>query len=191
MKNKFYNPIQDRTINIFVVIFIGLLSGAGCSLQNTQAVGSLKQQTQTVGWVEKAKIPGVEKEFKVKLDTGAKTASINAEILEEPDEDTESGGIVKFRFIDGEGNKEVFERPVVRWVSIKSRQGPNIRRPVVQMKLCVAGRWIEEEVNLADREDFIYPVLIGRNMLKKGGLVVNASETFTAEPSCPAEEAQQ
>jgi hypothetical protein len=59
------------------------------------------------------------------------------------------------------------------------------------MRLCVAGQWIEEEVNLADRDDFNYPVLIGRNLLQKGGLVVDSSKTFTADPSCPAEEAQQ
>ena len=176
---------------IFVVIFISLLSGTGCSLQKTQAVGSSEQQIQTVGWVEKARIPGVEKEIKVKLDTGAKTTSINAEILEEPDEKSESGGMIKFRFTDGEENQEVFERPVVRWVQIKSREGADIRRPVVRMKLCIAGRWIEEEVNLADRDDFNYPILIGRNMLKQGKLAVDASVSFTAEPVCPAEEAQQ
>ena len=172
-------------------MFIGLLSGAGCSLQKTQAVASLEQQIQTVGWVEKARIPGIEKEIKVKLDTGAKTTSINAEILEKPDENSESGGMIKFQFTNGEGTKEVFERPIVRWVRIKSREGADIRRPVVRMKLCVAGRWIEEEVNLADRDDFNYPVLIGRNMLKQGKLAVDASQTFTADPSCPTEEAQQ
>ncbi len=64
-------------------MFIGLLSGAGCSLQKTQAVAWLEQQAQTVRWVEKARIAGVEKEIKVKLDTGATTTSINAEILGE------------------------------------------------------------------------------------------------------------
>lgn len=184
-----YRPYTTK--KIFVVIFIGLLSGAGCSLQKTQAVGSLEQQTQTVGWIEKARIPGVEKEIKAKLDTGAETTSINAEILEKPDKDSESGGMIKFQFTNGEGIKEVFERPIVRWVQIKSREGADIRRPVVRMKLCVAGRWIEDEVNLADRDDFNYPVLIGRNMLKQGKLVVNSSETFTTDPACPAEEAQQ
>ncbi len=53
-----------------------LLSGAGCSLQQTQAINSQEQETQTIGWVEKARIPGVEKEVKVKLDTGATTASM-------------------------------------------------------------------------------------------------------------------
>lgn len=174
----------------FALISIGMLSATGCSIQQSQAVNSSSQQTQTVGWVENAKIPGVGKEVKAKLDTGAKTTSINAEILEKPDKETESGGTIKFRFLDGEGNREVFERPIVRWVEIKSREGSNIRRPVVRMKFCLAGRWIEEEVNLADRDDFNYPVLIGRNMLKQGKLAVDSSRTFTTQPSCPQEEAQ-
>lgn len=103
-----YTPLAVK--KIFFVLFIGLLSGTGCSLQKTQAVGVSDQQTQTVGWVEKAIIPGVEEEVKVKLDTGAKTTSINAEILEKPDEKSEAGGMIKFRFIDGKKNGEVFER---------------------------------------------------------------------------------
>ncbi len=189
MISKFCLYKLCATKNIFVVIFIGLLFGAGCSIQKTQAVSSSEQQTQTVGWVEKARIAGVEKEIKAKLDTGATTTSINAEILDKPDKKSESGGMIKFRFTNGEGNKEVFELPVVRWVEIKSREGGDLRRPVVRMKMCVAGRWIEEEVNLADREDFNYPVLIGRNMLKQGKLAVDSAKTFTTDPSCPEEEA--
>lgn len=189
--SRLYLYTECITKKMFVVMSIGLLTVAGCSSQKTQAIAQSKQQDQIVGWVEKARIAGVEKEVKVKLDTGATTTSINAEILEQPDEETESGGMIKFRFLDGEGNKEVFEHPIVRWVQIKSREGRDLRRPVVRMKLCIAGRWIEEEVNLADRDDFNYPVLVGRNMLKQGGLVVDSSRTFTADPSCSAQEAQQ
>lgn len=191
MRSRFSRYRSYTLKKIFVVIFIGFLSGAGCSQQKTQAVSLASQQTQIVGWIEKAKIPGVEKEIKAKLDTGATTTSINADILEKPDEDSESGGMIKFRFTNGEGIKQDFERPIVRWVSIKSRKGADIRRPVVRMKLCVAGRWIEEEVNLAERDNFKYPVLIGRNLLKQGGLVVDSSKIFTADPSCSVEEAQQ
>ncbi len=56
------------------------------------------------------------------------------------------------------------------------------------MEFCVAGRLIEEEANLADRDDFNYSVLIGRNMLKKGKLAVSSAESFTAKPNCQAEE---
>lgn len=180
-----------HTQRLLFIISISLLAGTGCSIQRTQAVNSSAQQPQVVGWVEKAKIPGVEKEIKVKLDTGATTTSINAEILEQPEEESESGGNIKFRFLDGEGNKEVFERPIVRWVRIKSREGADIRRPVVRMKLCVAGKWVEEEVNLADRDDFNYPILIGRNMLKEAKLVVDSSQTFTKDIECTTEGARQ
>lgn len=191
MRSRFSRYAPSTVKKIFVVIFISLLSGAGCSLQKTQAVASSEQQTQTLGWVENAKIAGIEKEIKAKLDTGATTTSIYAEILEQPDEDSESGGTIKFQFTDGEGIKEVFERPIVRWARIESRDGPDIRRPVVRMKFCIAGRWIEEEVNLANRKGFNYPVLVGRNMLKKGKFAVDSSQTFSADPSCPTEEVQQ
>jgi len=186
-KSCLYTP--SATKKIFVVLLVSLLSATGCSLQKTQAVGLPDQTIQTIGWVEKARLNGVEEEIKAKLDTGATTTSINAEILEKPDKDSESGGMIKFRFTDGEGVKEVFELPIVRWTRIESRKGDYLRRPVVQMKLCVAGQWIEEEVNLAERDDFNYPVLIGRNMLSKGKLVVDSSRTFTTDPSCPKEEA--
>ena len=191
MSSRFSRDTPYTVKKIFVVMFIGLLSAAGCSQQKTQAVSLASPQTQTVGWIEKAKIAGVEKEIKAKLDTGATTTSINAEILEKPDENSESGGMIKFRFIARDGIKQDFELPVVRWVRIESRTANYIRRPVVRMRLCVAGQWIEEEVNLAERDDFNYPVLIGRNMLQKGALVVDSSKTFTADSSCPAEEAQQ
>jgi len=191
MSSRFSRDTPYTVKKIFVVMFIGLLSAAGCSQPKTQAVSLARPQTQTVGWIEKARIAGVEKEIKAKLDTGATTTSINAEILEKPDEDSESGGMIKFRFTASDGIKQDFELPVVRWVRIESRTANYIRRPVVRMRLCVAGQWIEEEVNLADRDDFNYPVLIGRNLLQKGGLVVDSSKTFTADPSCPAEEAQQ
>jgi hypothetical protein len=87
--------------------------------------------------------------------------------------------MIKFRFTNGEGIKQDFELPIVRWVRIESRKADYIKCPVVRMKLCVVGQWIEEEFNLAKRDDFNYPVLIGRNMFKKGGLVVNSSKTFT------------
>lgn len=75
------------TQKIFIFIFLGLLAATGCSLQKTQATSSAQQQTQTVGWIENGKIAGVDKEIKFKLDTGATTTSINAEILEKPDID--------------------------------------------------------------------------------------------------------
>lgn len=191
MSSKLHWRILRAAERISILICVSLV--AGCSLPESQAADSSPQSTlepQTAGWIEKATIPGIDAPVDVKLDTGATTSSINAEILEQPDSDDESGGMIKFQYRDEDGNEAIFERPVVRWVNIKARQGDSIRRPVVEMKFCVAGRWIEEEVNLADRDDFNYPVLVGRNMLEEGNLVVDASQTFVTEPTCSEEEAQ-
>jgi hypothetical protein len=186
MKSKFSVHMPYVAKKVFLILFISVLSGAGCSMQQTQGVSLDKADIETVGWIENGKISGIDKDLKFKLDTGAKTSSINAEILEKPDEKSESGGTIKFRYTNTEGIKKVFERPVERWVKIKGSE----RRAVVRMRFCVAGRWIEEEVNLADRDDFNYSVLIGRNMLKKGKLAVNSAESFIAKSNCEAGEKQ-
>lgn len=171
------------------VLAVGL-SLSSCNLTSTQA-NDRPIQKQTVGWIEEARILGVGSDTEVKLDTGATTTSINAEILEKPEGGYEAGGMVKFRFLDTDGDNKIYELPVARWVRIKDGKGGYFRRPVVRMQICVAGQWIEEEVNLADREQFDYSVLIGRNMLEKGGLVVDSAATRTTKPNCPEREEVQ
>ena len=183
MKSKFSLHIPYAAKKVCYVLFI-ILFGAGCGIQQTQGVNLNEADIKTVGWIENGKITGIDKDIKFKLDTGAKTTSFNAEILEKPDDESESGGMIKFRYTNTDGVSQIFERPVERWVKIKNEG----RRPVVKMEVCVAGRVIEEEANLADRDDFIYSVLIGRNMLKKGILAVSSAESFTAKPNCQAEE---
>ncbi len=189
MRILYQKKTYSVTAQMLSGIAISLLFTSGCSPQETKASNQSFQEVKTVGWIENTQILGVEAQTQVKLDTGAKTTSINAEILDKPENESESGGMIKFRFVDGE-TSSVFERPVVRWVKIKDGDGGFFRRPVVKMKFCIAGRWVEEEVNLADRKQFTYPVLIGRNMLEKGGLVIDSAATFTAEPKCSQGEAQ-
>ena len=183
MKQIFSMHVPDALENLCLILFISIFA-SGCSIQQTQGVSLNKTDVKTVGWIENGKISGIDKDIKFKLDTGAKTTSINAEILEKPDSESESGGMIKFRYTNTDGVSKVFERPVERWVEIKDKG----RRPVVKMEFCVAGRLIEEEANLADRDDFNYSVLIGRNMLKKGKLAVSSAESFTAKPNCQAKE---
>lgn len=188
---------------------------------------------RVVGWVENVHIPKIDSKFKAKLDTGATTSSLHAEIIgingpgdepevEEPDdastpvatgpEDMQGKPsdaipfppdisarkgkpvahpetVVVFSVTDANGEKKILERRLVRWVKIKKKEGGHLRRPVVRMTFCIGGRSIREEVNLADRGHFIYPVLIGRNMLAKGNLAVDSSRTFTAKSACPKDEA--
>ncbi|EAZ89781.1 ATP-dependent zinc protease family protein [Crocosphaera chwakensis] len=185
-KRKHY-PIKQIT---FSLLSATLLFCAGCGSQQTQASDGSEQPLKTVGWIEKGNIVGLDEPLEFKLDTGATTTSINAEIISKPDNETEAGGMIKFRFINGDDTSAVFERPITRWVKIKDGEGGYFRRPVVEMKLCIAGRWVEEEVNLADRDQFNYSVLIGRNMLKKGNLAIDSNKKFTNKSECKGQEVE-
>lgn len=153
-----------------------------------------------VGWVENVYLEAIDSMFEAKLDTGAHTSSIGADVIDiveyKKDSSPQSGekkkagpeavGRIIFSIMDANGVKKTLERDIIRFVRIKRKgQAGFIRRPVVHMRFCLAGHLIEDEVNLAVRNRFIYPVLIGRNMLRKGRLVVDASRILTASSTCP------
>jgi hypothetical protein len=143
----------------------------------------------TVGYVEKVSLPAVDIKLKAKLDTGAKTSSIHANILEvtEKDKDKKKDkGFVVFTIETSDGSSKTIKKPIKRWVRIKKKESEGfIRRPVVNMTVCIAGQLVkDEEINLANRENFNYDLLIGRNMLEHGQLVIDVSKVFTTEPNC-------
>lgn len=192
-------------------------------------------ELHTRGWIEHARIMPDRLLMTAKLDSGAKTTSIHAEILTDvPDVDSLSlEGLAEFldesedtamemmgsKMIDGEapddppaaeiaplsevemqdmmpekitfrltsrgGKERLYTKPVSRWVSIRRRGGGSIVRPVVMMELCIAGRQVRGEVNLADRSGFNYPLLIGRNMLGDAAITVDSRQIFASKKACP------
>ncbi len=141
-----------------------------------------------VGWIEDVLLSDVNVRVKAKIDTGATTSSIDAEIIDirktGKETKTTTGDTVVFSVKTEEGGPKTFEREVKRYVKIKLKGGGFVRRPVIVMKFCIAGREVEEEVNLANRENFVYPVLVGRNMMHHANLLVNPSVTFITRPIC-------
>ena len=186
---------------------------AALALGSTLAVSpaGADDQIHILGWLEHATITDVDIRMDAKLDTGAKTSAIHAEILSrdaltedeqlelraESDEDEEmldfdaedantdgSPRIVVFRVSNEEGETRILEREVVRTVAIKRRGGGVERRPVVELDLCIAGILVDGEVSLADRTRFNYPLLIGRDMMDDGDIAVNPDSDYTAAARC-------
>lgn len=189
----------------------------------------------TRGWIEHARIMPENILMTAKLDSGAKTTSIHAEIIplrgtidpaapgaagdDTEDLESEASAMIEGEMIDGQlpddpppeevdaiedgvmsefmpetirfrltsrkGKQVVMNKKVERWVSIRRRGGGTIVRPVVLLDLCIAGRVVRGEVNLADRSGFNYPLLIGRNMLQQAAISIDSREIFIAKRACP------
>ncbi len=143
--------------------------------------------TAAVGWVEKILLGPDTIPVKAKLDTGARTSSLQADRIETFTRDGQKWVRFRVELEDANGKKHrlILERPRIRGVRIKEHEGEYDRRPVVEMAFCLGGERHVTEFTLVDRSRFIYPVLLGRRFLEKFA-PVDAGRTFTREARCPA-----
>ena len=142
------------------------------------------QEKALVGWVENVTIPEAGVTLKAKLDTGAKTSSLDASSIKLIERD--NGRWVQFLLTDPEtGENIVMKEKRERGVKIIRHSGKHQRRHVVDMDVCVAGRRHNIEFSLIDRSNFIYPVLLGRSALDRINLVIDPESTFLSDPDCP------
>lgn len=116
-----------------------------------------------------------------KIDTGTQSSSLNARDIKL----FKRGGKDWVRFtIAVKGTPPVtIERPVKRFAVFKENEREQPRRPVVSLGLCIGKLYHRTQVNLADRSNFQYPVLIGRLFLF-GRAIVDTAKKFTAKPAC-------
>ena len=120
--------------------------------------------------------------MKAKLDTGADTSSVYARDIELYKR-SKTDSWVRFRLIGKNGRAIRYDQNVIRFVAIKLKTGGTIRRPVIHLPLCVGGIRGLAEMNLADREDFDYDVLIGRKFLASR-IIVDSAQTFASDEAC-------
>ena len=142
------------------------------------------RELEILGYVERAVLLDPPLALDAKLDTGAETSSLGTEAIEP----FRRGGkrLVRFRLVDPvSGESHIIERERVRTVGVVQHDGERQKRPVVQMRICIAGRVVDTEVNLVDRSEFTYPLLLGRNTLAEFALVDPAA-THLAPPACEA-----
>lgn len=147
----------------------------------TQAAHVMAKDKQLIGWVEKVKVyPGVL-EYRAKIDTGARTSSINASNIVEFERDGETW--VRFDLVSKNKAHATLELPLVREAKIKRHFGEQQHRHVVMLGICLGGIYRDAQVTLVDRSGFLYDLLLGRSFLK-GEFMIDPSESFTSVPDC-------
>lgn len=139
------------------------------------------EEVNFVGWIEHVRIQPVGITLKAKIDTGADNSSVHAENIELYEKD--GTRFVKFVVANKQGESKQLDLPLVRMANIKRKGAEPLKRPVVSLNLCLGSKIRTVNVNLANRENFKYRMLIGRSYLKDLYLV-SSSKQYTVEPAC-------
>lgn len=142
-----------------------------------QATRAGKLHLPIVGAVEWAMIQPAGLWIESRIDTGADTTSIHAEDIELVEKDGKR--YVRFVLLDAvTGSAHQQELRLRRRVLIKQSGGADERRYVVRMWVMLGEIRSKIDVNLSNRTDFEYPLLIGRNFLMDN-MIVDVSRHHT------------
>jgi len=143
------------------------------------------ESKKVIGWLEMVRIYPGNLKMRAKMDTGAKSSSINVYKLQKFERAGETW--INFEIREKTKNKKgksaTFEKKVIDSVKIKKKGGGLEERIVVKLEICLAGVHKEIEVGLLDRSNFHYQVLIGRTDLENI-FVIDPAEVFTHKPDC-------
>ncbi|WP_271079302.1 ATP-dependent zinc protease family protein [Aurantiacibacter sp. MUD61] len=132
-----------------------------------------------VGWREKVALPELGLSgIPAKIDTGARTSSLHAEVIEDFERDGER--YVRF-CVDWGGERHTCEAIHVDIRGITSSNGETQRRYVIKTPLTIGSVTFRAEISLADRSDMKFPMLIGRSSLRRR-FVVDSGHSWLQTP---------
>lgn len=137
-----------------------------------------------IGTVEYVAIPAFNTVLAARIDTGARRSSIYAVDVENFERD--GNRWVRFVIKNTTEDKELpMEMEVSRTARIKQKGDEIQRRHSIEVVLTMGDLTKKVDINLADRSNFEYPLLIGRDFLK-GTALVDVARTYTQKtPGAP------
>ena len=121
--------------------------------------------------------------LKAKIDTGAQTSALHTTSVEEFERD--GADWVRFTvhpWQDSDLDEVVVERPVFDRRTIRSSSGHAQDRLVVLLDVSLCGRTTTAEVTLTSRDEMVFRMLIGRELLRKGYVVDSALSYLGGKP---------
>ena len=137
-----------------------------------------------IGWREWASFPdwGIEY-IKAKIDSGARTSTIHVDDLVYFDKNNASW--VRFKISPWQKSKKDqvnIEAPVHSMKEIRSSSGCLEKRPVVVAKLEMAGRSLDVELSLTNRNKMGFRMLLGREALNGNFSIVTGKSYLCGKP---------
>lgn len=155
------------------------------SMSTRASKDALADEKRIIGWLERVYLPEYGFALKAKIDTGAKNSSIHAVDIEYVEKEGRlKGSRIRFKTIDLKGRYRTIEVDLLRQVRVKKVSSETEARPEIEMEICLVGIRKRIRVNLIDRGEMNYRIILGRSALE-GDFVVDVSKKYIAESGCP------
>ena len=175
-----------------MTVFLALvfLAAAGRAVADEADDHQAGNHKVILGVLEHARIEALDLAVEAKLDTGAVSASLSAYDIDMFERDGDEW--VSFRLGVEGADKDKMELPLDTTVRIRRRladtdedQRTYTRRPVVRLMVCIGERQVPMRVNLTDRRNFSYPLLVGAEGLRDLRSLIDPDQEFSAgKPLC-------
>ncbi len=133
------------------------------------------EERMIIGAVEEVMLMPWGVKLPARIDTGAARTSLDARELEI------DGNMAVFKLPKEHGGM-LLRLPIVEWRDVRFSKGVE-KRPVVEIHLCIGSEKLRVKANLNDRSMVKYPIILGRNSLRKH-FVVDAKRSRVTEPVC-------
>jgi hypothetical protein len=161
-------------------VLAGLWAG-GAFAQAAQQQNRSEPMPTIAGWIETVTFPDYGIALDAKLDTGADASSLGVTGLDR----FKRQGKIWYRFtLTGEdGKTATIEQQTNRTARIMRAEVEDTRRPIVRLKICLAGHIAETDFTLTDRSDQRTSLLIGRRFLASR-VVVDSGRTHVFPKPC-------
>lgn len=175
------------------VIFILITVNNHCAANLTETAPTFASNKQLVGNIEKVMLTEQNIIIDAKLDTGADIASLSAVNIK-------INRIGKRLWVSCQLNlpssqsKITLNKPLLRYMLIRKRNEERLTtqadvskynlRPVIELPICIGKQIKIITVNLVDRSNFHYPMLLGKEALKQFHFIVDVEKNYLLPPGC-------
>lgn len=145
-----------------------------------------KRALTTIGWRELVNLPELGlRGIPAKIDTGARTSSLHATILEEFERDGQT--FVRFAVDFAQVRvRQVCEAVHIDWRGVTSSNGTSQLRRIIKTPVKIGAVRFRAEISLADRSDMRFPMLIGRSSLRRRFVVDSGNSWLQSPGRAPA-----
>lgn len=138
----------------------------------------------TLGWREWVALPDLGlAAVRAKVDTGARSSALHVDVMELFEHHGQEW--VRFTIHPGDGQPGAQARAqVVDRRRVADSGGHTTLRVFVRTRLVLAGRERAIEINLTNRRNMLFPMLLGRTALE-GDFLVDPARSFTSPQPGP------